>query len=311
MKPPAKQYKTSNWSEYNQALKSRGSLTFWLDPKMQWYSEGTTGKRGASPLFSDKAIQCCLMLKGLFGVALRQVTGLIESLFLLMNIDWIVPDYSTLSRRQGKLQVEIPYQGNASGNLHLLVDSTGIKMLGEGEWKAQKHGREYKRQWRKLHIGIDAETLEVRAVVVTTSSIGDAPILPDLLAQIPANEALLSVTADGAYDTRGCHEAIASRGADAIIPTRKNAKKWKENSLGAKARNAIFYATQRLGRSVWKKWSHYHRRSLVETKMRCIKRLGENMMSRCFARQVAELHIRMAILNRFTMLGRPLTAATV
>jgi hypothetical protein len=142
---------------------------------------------------------------------------------------------------------------------------------------------------------------------VTDNSIGDAPILPGLLDQIAADERIASVSGDGAYDTKDCHEAIALREAHAIIPTRKNAKPWKTNRRGAAARNEILHTTRRLGRAIWKKWSGYHRRSLVETKMRCFKLLGERVMARDFDRQVAELQVRAAVLNRFTRLGTPIT----
>jgi Transposase DDE domain len=148
--------------------------------------------------------------------------------------------------------------------------------------------------------------MEIRAVEVTPNSVGDAPMLPALLGQIDPTEALLSVSGDGAYDTKACHEAIAQREAQAIIPVRKNAKKpWKENRPGACARNEILRATQRLGRAIWKRWSGYHRRSLVEAKMRCVKLMGEWIMARDFDRQVAELQVRAAILDRFTWLGTP------
>ena len=180
-------------------------------------------------------------------------------------------------------------------------------MLGEGEWKTKKHGADYRRQWRKGHLGIDAQTLEIRAIEITDNAIGDAPMLPELLAQIPEDEPLHSVSADGAYDTKACHEAIASRHGAAIIPTRKNAKPWADEKAGAQARNEILRATRRLGRSIWKKWSGDHRRSLVETKMGCFKRLGERVMARDFERQVTQLQIRASILNRFTSLGTPQT----
>ncbi len=180
-------------------------------------------------------------------------------------------------------------------------------MLGEGEWKTKKHGAEYRRQWRKVHLGIDAETLKIRAIEVTSNSVGDAPMLPELLAQIPTDQPLAFVSGDGAYDTKGCYSAIVARNAEAIIPLRKNGKPWKENTAGAQARNEALRATKRLGRTIWKKWSGYHRRSLVETQMRCLKRLGERVMSRNFDRQVAELQIRAALLNRFTQLGTPET----
>ena len=217
-KPTSPTYKTTNWTAYNEALKRRGSLTIWLDPEMNWGAK-PSGKRGRSRTFSDAAIKTCLTMKVLFGMALRQTTGFVESLLRLTGLDWDVPDFSTICRRQRTLAVNIPYHG-AKGPLHLLIDSTGIKVEGEGEWNARKHGGHKRRVWRKIHIGIDEQTLEVRAVEITGSNTGDAPMLPYLLNQIPHGQKIGSVTADGAYDTRRCHSAIADRGATAVIPPR-------------------------------------------------------------------------------------------
>ena len=182
-----------------------------------------------------------------------------------------------------------------------------MKAEGDGEWLARKHGPSKPRDWRKVHLGIDAETLEIRAIEVTGSRVGDAPMLPDLLDQIPGDQPIGIVTADGAYDTRACHAAVAERGAAAVIPPRRNGKPWKEHTAGATARNEALRSCRRFGRAIWKRWTGYHRRSLAEAKMRCLKLLGERVMSRDFNRQVAELQIRAAILNRFTALGTPLT----
>jgi hypothetical protein len=239
---------------------------------------------------------------------LRQTTGFVESLLRLVGLDWAVPDFSTLSRRQKTLAVNIPYRGS-QGPLHLLIDSTGIKAKGEGEWNARKHGGSKRRLWRKIHIGIDEQTLEIRAIEITGSHVGDAPMLPELLNQIPADEEIGSVTADGAYDTRKCHEAVADRGAHAVIPPRKNARPWKPSSAGAIARNEALRASKYLGRAIWRTWSGYHRRSRAETKMHCVKLLGQSLMARDFDRQVAELHVRAAILNGYTALGIPVTKA--
>ncbi len=274
---------------------------------MEWLAP-SIGKQGRADKFSDAAIQFCLMIKNLFGLALRQASGMVASLLKLSGLDWSTPDYSTLCRRQQRLQVCISYRPKPKG-LHLLVDSTGVKMLGEGEWKTKKHGAEYRRQWRKVHLGVDAETLEIRAIEVTSNREGDAQVLPALLNQIPANKRIESVSGDGAYDTKKAHTAISERNAEAIIPVRKNGKPWKENTAGAKARNETLRAIQQLGRAIWKKWSGYHRRSLVETKMRCFKLLGERVNARLFNSQVAELQIRVALLNRFTQLGTPMTVA--
>ncbi|PTE18079.1 IS5 family transposase [Phaeovulum veldkampii] len=306
-RPTPPTYKIKNWRAYNEALKRRGSLTIWFDPEMTWEAL-PTGKRGRQPTYSDAAIQTCLTMKVLFGMALRQTTGFVESLLQLSGLDWSVPDFSTLSRRQKTLAVNIPYRGSEEP-LHLLIDSTGIKVEGEGEWNARKHGGAKRRVWRKVHLGIDEKTLEIRAVEFTSSDIGDAPMLPELLDQIPPDQEIGNVTADGAYDTRKCHDAIADRGAHAVIPPRKNAKPWKPDSAGAIARNEALRASKRLGRKIWRKWSGYHRRSRAETKMHCMKLLGQRLMAREPDRQVAELQIRVAVMNGFTALGIPVTEA--
>jgi hypothetical protein len=200
------------------------ALAIWFDPEMSWDAK-PSDKRGRLRTFSGEpdqetvrgtvspanAIQTCLTMKVLFGMALRQTTGFIVSLLRLTGLDWAVPDFSTICRRQMTLAVSIPYQG-WKGPLHLLVDSTGIKVEGEGEWNVRKHGCPKRRVWRKIHIGIDEQTLEVRAGEITGSNTGDAPMLTHLRNQIPRNQEIGSVTADGAYDTRRCHCAIAGRG---------------------------------------------------------------------------------------------------
>jgi len=158
--------------------------------------------------------------------------------------------------------------------------------------------------------GIDEKSLEIRAAEFTTSDIGDAPMLPELLDQIPPDQEIGSVTADGAFDTRKCHDAIAARGAAAIIPPRKNAKPWKPDTAGAVARNEILRTSKRVGRTIWRRWSGYHRRSRAETKMHCVKLLGQRLAARDFDRQVAEFQVRPAVLNGFTALGMPITEAT-
>jgi hypothetical protein len=217
---------------------------------MTWEA-APTGKRGRRPDYSDAAIQTCLTMKVLFGMALRQTTGFVESLLGLISLDWAVPYFSTLSRRQKTLKVNIPCRGSA-GPLHLLIDSTGIKIEDEGEWNARKHGGTKRRVWRKIHIGIDEQTLEIRAAEFTTSAVGYAPMLPELLNQIPPAQEIASVTAHGAFDTRKCHEAIAERGAVVIIPPRENATPWKPDTAGALARNEALRASRRFGRTIWR-----------------------------------------------------------
>ena len=183
----------------------RGPEAAWLaadlvDPEMEWLA-APSGRRGRPAIFSDATIQTWLMLKALFGLPLRQTTGMVASLLKLAELDWPVPDFSTLCRRQRDLTVAIPYRPS-TGALHLLIDSTGIKAMGEGEWTTRRHGASRPRQCCNVHLGLDAETLEIRAIEVTGSLVGDGPTLPRLLEQIPSEEPIGTVTADGAYDTR-------------------------------------------------------------------------------------------------------------
>ncbi len=266
----------------------------WLAPK--------AGGNGRPPVFSDASVQFCLMVKVLFGLPLRQTTGMVASILSMAGLDWPVPDFSTLSRRQKRITVQISTR-RASGPLNLLVDSTGIKFLGDGEWLARKHGTQRRRQYRKVHLAMDTATGDIRAVEFTSSDKGDSPVLPHLLDQIPADEQIGTVTGDGAFDTRRCHSAILERGGTAIIPIRKNGRRWRENCPAARARNEILKATQRLGRAVWKRWSGYHARSRIEAKMRCLKSFGERIASRDPDRQTAEVQLRVALMNRFNALG--------
>lgn len=300
-KPPPARYRTTNWTHYNAALRKRGSLLIWLDKEMTWLAPHE-GRPGRPPVFSNAAIQLCLSVKVLFKLPLRQTAGMVASLLRMAGLDWPVPDYSTLCRRQKTLAVQIPYR-RAEGPLNLLVDSTGIKFLGDGEWQARKHGVQGRRQWRKVHLAMDTATSDIRAVEFTPSSDGDSPVLPELLDQIAEDEQIDTVTGDGAYDTRRCHAAIIERQATAIIPIRKNGRPWKENCPAAKARNETLRATRHYGRAFWKRWTGYHARSRIEAKMRCLKAFGERISARDPDRQTAEIHIRIALMNRFSALG--------
>ena len=300
-RPEPTRYRTTNWRSYNAALKQRGSLLIWLDKDMAWRAP-KAGRPGRPPVFSDAAIQFCLMVKVLFGLPLRQTTGMVASILQMARLDWAVPDFSTLSRRQKTISVDISSR-RAAGPLNLLVDSTGIKFLGDGEWLARKHGTHRRRQYRKVHLAMDTATGDIRAVEFTSSREGDSPVLPDLLDQIPPDEQIGTVTGDGAFDTRRCHAAILERGGTAVIPIRKNGRRWKEDCPAARARNDTLRTTQRFGRAIWKRWSGYHVRSRIEARMRCLKSFGERIASRDPDRQTAEIHVRIALMNRFNALG--------
>lgn len=228
---------------------------------------------------------------------------MVESILSLAGLDGPVPDFSTLSRRQKRITVQIPFR-RAPGPLNLLVDSTAIKFLGDGEWLARKHGTHRRRQYRKVHLAMDTASGDICAAEFTSSDKGDSPSLPHLLEDIPPAVRPGTVTGDGAYDTRRCHTAILERGGTAVMPIRKNGRLWKEDCPAAIARNELLRATQRLRRSIWKRWSGYHIRSRIEAKMRCLKSFGERIASRDPDRQAAEIHIRVALMNPFNALGQ-------
>jgi hypothetical protein len=225
-KPPT--CRTTNWHDDNTALARRGSRAIRFAPETQWRAV-PMGKRGRRPLFTGAAIQVCLIRKALFGWPLGPATGTVASLPDLAGPDWPVPDVSTPCRRQRTLTVHIPDRPG-TGAPHPLIDSTGAKAEADGEWLARKHGPTTPRDWRKVHLGVDAETLEIRAIEITGSQVGDAPVLPDLPDQIPDDQPIGIVTADGAYDTRACHCAIAARGAAAVSPPRRDGKPRKEHT---------------------------------------------------------------------------------
>jgi Transposase DDE domain len=187
-------------------------------------------------------------------MALRQTTGFVESLLRLIDMDWAGPQFSTLSRRGKTLMVNIAFRGSTAP-LHLLIDSTCIKIKGEGQWNPRKHGGTKRRVWHRIHIGTEAKSLEIRIAKVTASDVGVAPMLPEPLGQIPPDQKIACVTADGAFDTRKCHDAIAATDAAAIIPPRMNAKPWKPDTPGAIARNAASRASRRFSRTIWRRRS--------------------------------------------------------
>jgi hypothetical protein len=227
-------YRVRNWKEYNASLKQRGSLTLWVsdDVLQRWKNSEKSGKRGRDYDYSDDAILTVCLLQEVFHLAWRQTEGFVASLFELPGQDLAVPNYSTISRRRKTLDVSLP-RAKKGEPLHMLVDSTGVKVFGEGEWKVRQHGYTRRRAWRKLHLGIDAVTGEIVAAVVTTNSCADGQILPDLLAQV--DDEIKELTGDGASDKRNCYDALRARGATATIPPQRKAKIWQRGNCKARA----------------------------------------------------------------------------
>lgn len=305
------QYRVRNWSKYNQALINRGSITLWLSEDVieSWMNTEKTGKRGRSHTYADVAIECMLLIRNVFTLPLRQTQGFVESIMMLVGLVLPVPSYSTLSRRQSGLKVKLPRKKKAKKGIHVVVDSTGLKVFGHGEWFMRKYRpkegqkeRKNPRLWRKIHIGYNESTNEVVAVVTTENNTHDKTMLPEVLDQV--EETIDQVTADGGYDYISCYEAIEDLGGRPVIPPRKSAvinkpKRWAN-------RNAHVKRIGEVGRKEWKKESNYHRRSLAETAMYRLKIIfGPTLQSRTLDGQSIEVRLRCKALNIMTHLGMP------
>lgn len=298
-----RQYRIRNWPDYNKALVGRGSLTLWIDSHAlnAWLNTEHPARRGRRRLYADVAIQCSLILREVYHLPLRSTQGLASSFMQLLNLDLPSPHYSTLSRRARSLDVPLLAQVR-KGPLHLVIDATGLKLYGEGEWRVRGRGWTKRRTWRKLHLAMDAQTQQIKAVLSTPKDVVDPRALPRLLRQVEGQ--IERVTADGAYDSRECYKAIHKRGGQAIIPPRKGSTLWTDEYL--QQRNQNLRGVRKLGTKGWKKKSGYHRRSLVETAMFRLKTLfADKLRSRRVERQATEVRIRCAAMNRMTELGMP------
>ena len=314
MKKKQKQrYRVRNWREYNAALVSRGSLTVWLDEAVLsgWVHQEKSGRRGASRTYSDAAIEAILVLKAVYGLPLRGAQGFVQSVLGLMGLSLPVPHFSTLSRRQVGLALEMPNRKNGQA-LHLVVDSTGCKVYGEGEWKVRVHGTSKRRTWRKLHLGVDEHSGEIVAAVLSSNNVSDGQALPMLLEQV--EEPIAQLSGDGGYDKRPCYEVLQKREAEqgqplkVTIPPRRGARIWQHGNAKAQrlARDENLREIRQKGRKRWKQESGYHRRSLAETAMSRYKRIvGEKLQARDFQRQSTEAFVGVLILNKMTALGMP------
>ena len=282
-------------------------MTFWLDERAveAWLNQEKTGKRGASRLYSDLAIETVVIVKSVYALAGRQAVGLTESVFELLGVDLAVPEHSTVSRRLASLEVALPVVPK-EGARHVVIDATGIKIYGEGEWKTRQHGVSKRRTWRKLHLAVDEQTGEVLAAEVTYNDKKDGQLLEPLLEGVEAE--IGQVSADGAYDQRNCYDTIAGYGAKATISPRKDAKIWQHGNRKAPPhpRDENLRAISKHGRKKWKRLCHYHRRSLAETAMFRFKTtFSAQASSRRFKNQVAELKLKCKALNTMIQLAKP------
>jgi len=297
-----RRYRIRNWRDYNKALVSRGSLTLWVEGHTvgKWRDTASPARRGRRRTYSDLAITCALTLREVYGLPLRSTQGLVRSVLRLLGADSPAPHYSTLSRRAASLEVKLPRL--STGPLHLAVDSTGVKLYGEGEWKVRLHGEEKRRTWRKLHLLVGHTTHEALALSMTDKETLDRRELSGLLGEVEGEVA--EVLGDGAYDFQDCYRAIHARGARSVIPPQVRARVRSGPEFGD--RNAAVLRGREVGRDEWKKGAGYHRRSLAETAMMRLKTIfSERLKAREWKRQVTELRVRCAAMNRMTSLGMP------
>lgn len=296
-------YRVKNWSEYEKALVQRGSITFWLSD--DWLYAGEK-QRGSQFEYSEKAIEIMLTIKEVFHLTNRGVEGFARSVFEMLNIHLPVPDYSTLSKRAKTMKVKLPKKAN--GSMNLVLDSTGLKIYGEGEWKVRKYGYSKHRTWRKLHVGANPDNGEIQVMVLTGNNVSDDAVVKYMLAQI--EQTLLSCAADGAYDKRKVYDALNAHSpkVEILIPPRKNAHIWQHGNSKAEhlKRDENLRYIRKHGRSQWKEDSGYHIRSLAETIMFRLKTIfGDRLSARLLETQTTQALIHCLALNRMTYLGMP------
>lgn len=301
-------YRIRNWSDYNRSLRNRGSLTFWISQELidNWIRSEKTGERGRAPQYSAAAIAAVASLKFVFHQAGRQTCGLVASMFNLLKVRLPVPDHSTVSRRMAGIEVGLPVKPGGGGR-HLVIDSTGLKVYGEGEWKVRTHGASKRRTWRKLHLCIDAVTGEVVAAAASENSVSDCAMFPEMLRLVEGE--IEQISADGGYDRRKVYAALNEKEIKrAAIPPRRGAKIWQHGNSRKERliRDENLRAVRKKGRAKWKREANYHRRSLAETGIFRFKTIfTDNLQSRKQDNQFQEMIIKCAALNRMTHLGMP------
>jgi hypothetical protein len=304
---PKTLYRVKNWPEYDKALVQRGSITFWIsaDFEKTWMHTGEK-QRGSQFDYSDQAILVMLTVKEVLHLTNRGVEGFVRSLLRMMKINLPVPDHTTLSKCGKDLKVNLPKKTNQK--LNIVMDSTGLKIYGEGEWKVRQHGVSKRRTWRKLHIGANPEDGEIQAVILTENSVSDDAAVAVLLKQI--EQEIDEFAADRAYDKRKVYDGLNAHSPNVkiLIPPHKNARIWKHGNTKAERlkRDENLRSIRKHGRKAWKKNSGYHVRSLSETAMFRLKTIfGDELSARLLETQTTQAVVRCAALNRMTHLGMP------
>ena len=295
------QYRIRNWQQYNKALVQRGSLTLWIDTRstQTWLDSERPARKGRRRTYTDAAILCALLLRETYHLPLRATQGLVSSVLSLMQVRLPAMHYSTLSRRARRLELSLAAPQKIH---HLVIDSTGLKLYGEGEWKVRVHGADKRRTWRKLHLAMDAERWQITSMIITDKDELDRHVLPPLLKQHRGE--VLAVCADGAYDFEQCYKAIKGGAAVPLIPPRSDAVVRGKSPF--EHRDVNVQEIKKLGRKGWKLKSGYHKRSLVECAFFRLKTIfSEKLKARLRETQQIEAELRCLALNRMTNLGMP------
>jgi hypothetical protein len=303
---PRPKRRVTNWAEYNEALRQRGSLTVWFtDEAIAAWKAAPRTTPGGQPQYSDLAITTALTLRAVFHLPLRQTEGLIGSILQLLGLNLPVPDFSTLSRRAQTL--ELPAQPRATGGpIHLLVDSSGLKLGGPGEWLVEKHGTKKRRSWRKLHIGFDAVSGRIVASILTDRDVDDASQVGPLLDQIADPVELF--LGDGGYDRTGVYTTLDERhpAATVVVPPRADAVLSANAETDPTQRDCHIQAIAGKGRIAWQRDSGYNQRAGVEGQFARWKQvIGDGLRFHSDETRATEVTIAAQVLNRMLGLGCP------
>jgi hypothetical protein len=304
------QYKVRNWSQYNESLKKRGSLSLWIseDAIKKWKSPKNPRFIGAPQKYSDDSILCMMMLKIVYHLPYRQLIGFMDHIFNLMGIELPIPHFTTVAARARTLGKSFKKLSKRNPE-DLVFDSSGFKIYGEGEWQARKHGKKKRRRWKKFHIGICPTTHEIVVAEVTDLNVADCEVAPKLISSAPRS--VNRIIGDGAYDTFDCYQSAYERQIDLLTPPRRGAIVGKKNESWSQARNQAVREIIGLGNDedalkLWKKLKDYHKRSLVETTFSRLKGVFESkLFSQHADNQDVELMLKAQILNRLTRTGMP------
>ena len=300
-------YKVTNWKQYNESLVRRGDITLWFEEDVlsSWEHANEEVKVGRPFTYSDVAIECLLTLRELFRLPYRQTEGLGRALVKLMEVEVAIPDFTSLAKRAAKLNISLEV-AHTTGPIDVVIDSTGLKVVGAGEWRAAASQTPKRKTWRKLHLSVNPDTQEIVAEALTSKSRDDADQVPELIDQIEGP--IEKMYGDGAYDKWKLYHVLEREDIYPVIPPRRRASIKQHGNCAAPPlpRDEAIRGIRRLGRQRWKQEIGYHRRNLVETSMSRLKQaFGDRLKNKCFENQQTEARLRCKLLNRFTHLGLP------